>query len=106
MSRTCPSLTTFSRPSISTSFPVNQPVIPPTTIRNMKFMKTPSCIRQLRSGEGIIPPPNRKNCLVNRASSDLVGARVCDLQKGLQLGSSFHHLRQDLQDLRNQLTAK
>jgi len=38
-SRTYPSLTTFTRPSNSTAFPVNQPASPPITIRTMTFMK-------------------------------------------------------------------
>src|SRR4029077_4311845 len=51
-------------------------------------------------------PPLRagRPCLVNRASSDLMGGRVRDL-KGLHFGSAFNHLRQSLQDLGIRLAA-
>src|SRR5688572_23620714 len=75
MSRTCPSLTTLTPPSISTAFPVNQPVSPPTKIRNRMFIKPPA-LNNYDPEKGVIPTPNRKDHLVNRASSDLAGGRV------------------------------
>src|ERR687888_618990 len=41
MSKPCPSLTTFTRPSASTALPVNQPAIAPTKIRIKIFTKPP-----------------------------------------------------------------
>jgi hypothetical protein len=68
----------------------------------MTFTKPSLAVITIRRRE--FPPPNRKVCLINRASSDLVGGRVRDL-KALHFGSAVNHLRQGLQDLGIRLAA-